>query len=81
MKTSTFISLLFHQIFLCSFLYFPVLRDTLLLIERQSGALETQTEDLFSSILSAMDGLTQPKPIQQNKKEDQSPVGGHGSIF
>lgn len=59
----------------------PFLRDTLLLIERQSGALETQTEDLFSSILSAMDGLIQPKRIQQNKEEDQSPLGGHGSIF
>lgn len=38
----------------------PVLRDTLVLIERQSRALEMHTEHLFSSILSAMDSLTQP---------------------
>ncbi|XP_071387144.1 centrosomal protein of 68 kDa isoform X2 [Centroberyx affinis] len=38
----------------------PVLRDTLVLIERQSRALETHTEHFFSSILSAMDSLTRP---------------------
>lgn len=38
----------------------PVLRDTLGLIERQTRALETHTEHLFSSILLAMDSLTQP---------------------
>ncbi|XP_045926769.1 centrosomal protein of 68 kDa-like [Micropterus dolomieu] len=49
----------------------PLLRDALLLIERQSGALETHAEHLFSSILSAMDSLTQPSPVQQNREEDQ----------
>ncbi|KAK7901553.1 hypothetical protein WMY93_018322 [Mugilogobius chulae] len=38
----------------------PVLRDTLLLIESQSRLLERHTEHFFSSILSAMDNLTQP---------------------
>lgn len=38
----------------------PVLRDTLLLIESQSRLLERHTEHFFSSILSAMDSLTQP---------------------
>uniref|UniRef100_A0A672ZQ49 Centrosomal protein 68 n=1 Tax=Sphaeramia orbicularis TaxID=375764 RepID=A0A672ZQ49_9TELE len=38
----------------------PILRDTLLLIERQSRALEGHTEHFFSSILSAMDSLTRP---------------------
>lgn len=39
----------------------PVLRDTLLLIESQSRLLESHTEHFFSSILSAMDSLTQPQ--------------------
>lgn len=39
----------------------PVLRDTLLLIESQSRLLERHTEHFFSSILSAMDSLTQPQ--------------------
>ncbi|XP_037536823.1 centrosomal protein of 68 kDa [Nematolebias whitei] len=37
----------------------PFLRDTLLLIERQSGALQTHSDHMFSSILFAMDSLTQ----------------------
>lgn len=50
----------------------PLLRDTLLLIERQSGALESHTQHFFSSILSAMDNLTQPSqpaPVQQSTEE------------
>ncbi|XP_036980205.1 centrosomal protein of 68 kDa isoform X2 [Acanthopagrus latus] len=56
----------------------PFLRDTLLLIERQTGALETHTEHFFSSILSAMDTLTQPSPGQRSREEDLSPVGVQG---
>ncbi|XP_034754119.1 centrosomal protein of 68 kDa isoform X2 [Etheostoma cragini] len=59
----------------------PLLRDTLVLIERQRGSLETHTEHLFSSILSAMDSLTQPGPVQQNKDEDPGPVGVRGSTL
>ncbi|XP_029927065.1 centrosomal protein of 68 kDa [Myripristis murdjan] len=55
----------------------PVLRDTLLLIERQSRALETHTEHLFSSILSAMDSLTQPS--QPNKVKEPR-AGGQGTM-
>ncbi|XP_030581278.1 centrosomal protein of 68 kDa isoform X2 [Archocentrus centrarchus] len=51
----------------------PFLRDALLLIESQSGVLQTHSEHFFSSILSAMDNLTQPSqasPIQQSAEED-----------
>ncbi|KAL2083159.1 hypothetical protein ACEWY4_020932 [Coilia grayii] len=37
----------------------PVLKETLVLIERQSRAMETHAEHLFSSILSAMDSLAE----------------------
>ncbi|XP_033468751.2 centrosomal protein of 68 kDa isoform X1 [Epinephelus lanceolatus] len=62
----------------------PLLRDTLLLIERQSGVLETHTEHFFSSILSAMDSLTQPSqpsPVQQSREEDLGPVGVQASTL
>uniref|UniRef100_A0AAV2JM74 Succinate dehydrogenase assembly factor 4, mitochondrial n=1 Tax=Knipowitschia caucasica TaxID=637954 RepID=A0AAV2JM74_KNICA len=53
----------------------PVLRDTLLLIESQSRLLETHTEDFFSSILAAMDSLTQPAPTAPDREpEAQSRV-------
>uniref|UniRef100_A0A8C2KLG2 Centrosomal protein 68 n=1 Tax=Cyprinus carpio TaxID=7962 RepID=A0A8C2KLG2_CYPCA len=44
----------------CMNLASPFLKDTLVLIERQSHTLETHSEYLFSSILSAMDCLTDP---------------------
>ncbi|KPP66600.1 centrosomal protein of 68 kDa-like [Scleropages formosus] len=54
----------------------PVLRDTLALVERQSQVLEAHSEKLFSSILSAMDSLTDPRrsaegrsPQEQNQSE------------
>lgn len=78
MKSSTVISLSHHKIFLRSLIPSPVLRDTLLLIERQTGALEAHTEHFFSSILSAMDTLTQPSPGQKSGEEDLSPVGVQG---
>ncbi|XP_065815291.1 centrosomal protein of 68 kDa isoform X1 [Labrus bergylta] len=55
----------------------PFLRDALLLIERESGVLENHTEHFFSSILSAMDSLTQPSPVQQSREEDSGPEGVH----
>lgn len=59
----------------------PFLRDTLLLIERQSRVLETQTEHFFSSILSAMDSLTQASLDQPSRREDSGPVGVEGSTL
>ncbi|KAM6916261.1 centrosomal protein of 68 kDa [Xenentodon cancila] len=58
----------------------PLLRDTLLLIERESGALQTYTDHFFSSILSAMHSLTEPThpcPVEQRREED--PAGTLGS--
>ncbi|CAL8255843.1 unnamed protein product [Lota lota] len=43
----------------------PVLRDTLVLIKRQTKALESNTENLFSAILSAMDRLAQGQTERQ----------------
>lgn len=45
-----------------------VLKDTLVLIERQSHTLETHSEFLFSSILSAMDCLTDPRSEEASGK-------------
>ncbi|XP_056616093.1 centrosomal protein of 68 kDa isoform X2 [Triplophysa dalaica] len=42
----------------------PFLEETLVLIERQSYTLETHSEYLFSSILSAMDSLTDPRSLE-----------------
>lgn len=50
-----------HLLLRCIHSTSPVLRDTLLLIESQSRLLERHTEHFFSSILSAMDSLTQPQ--------------------
>lgn len=64
--------------------WFPVLRDALLLIERQSGALQTHTELFLSSILSAMDCLTQPSqpsPVQKCGADDLHPVEIQGSTM
>ncbi|XP_056292010.1 centrosomal protein of 68 kDa isoform X2 [Pseudoliparis swirei] len=55
----------------------PLLRDALLLIERRRGALETTTEHFFSSILSAMDSLTRPGPVQQSR----GPAGARGATL
>ncbi|KAF6727050.1 Centrosomal protein of 68 kDa [Oryzias melastigma] len=55
--------------------YVAVLRDTLLLIEKQSGVLQTQSDHLFSSIMSAVDSLTQPSPV--TKKQENEPAISH----
>nr|XP_055025983.1 centrosomal protein of 68 kDa [Misgurnus anguillicaudatus] len=46
----------------------PFLKETLALIERQSHTLETHSEYLFSSIISAMDSLTDPR-TQETSEE------------
>ncbi|XP_028844313.1 centrosomal protein of 68 kDa [Denticeps clupeoides] len=48
------------------------LKDTLLLIERQSRALETHAEHLFCSILSAMDKLTDPSNKESTGEQSTS---------
>lgn len=81
-KTETIISFSFnHKSVLYSLSWFPVLRDALLLIERQSGALQTHTEHFLSSILSAMDSLTQPTPVQRSREDDPHPVEVQGSTM
>ncbi|KAJ8248051.1 hypothetical protein GJAV_G00237680 [Gymnothorax javanicus] len=47
----------------------PVLKDTLKQIEKQSRALEVHAEHLFSSILSAMDSLTEPSSSETEGQE------------
>lgn len=80
-KPQPFSSFSFSQVFMPSPFSFPVLRDTLLLIEKQSRALGTHTEHFYSSILSAMDSLTQPRPVQQSREEDPGLVGVKGSAL
>ncbi|KAM3606292.1 uncharacterized protein V6R79_013897 [Siganus canaliculatus] len=61
----------------------PFLRDTLGLVEKQSGLVETHTGHFFSSVLSAMGSFSNPKPAQQNKAEQRDPglVGIQGSTL
>ncbi|KAF3708519.1 Centrosomal protein of 68 kDa [Channa argus] len=62
----------------------PLLRNALLLIERQSVDLQTHTEHFLSSIVSAMDSLTQPSqpsPVQNSRQEDLQPVELRGSAL
>ncbi|XP_034538395.1 centrosomal protein of 68 kDa isoform X1 [Notolabrus celidotus] len=68
-----------HRLLSCMNATSPLLRDALLMIERQSGALENHTEHFFASILSAMDSLTQPSPVHQSREEDQCSGGVQGS--
>lgn len=48
----------------------PFLKETLALIERQSYTLETHSEYLFSSIISAMDSLTDPRTPEREFLDD-----------
>uniref|UniRef100_A0A3B5R3P0 Centrosomal protein 68 n=1 Tax=Xiphophorus maculatus TaxID=8083 RepID=A0A3B5R3P0_XIPMA len=53
----------------------PFLRDTLLLIEKQSGALQNHSDHVFSSILSAMDSLALPthhSPVQLREEKNSA---------
>lgn len=70
----------FFNVFIFHFLFLSVLRDTLLLIEKQSGALGSHTEHFYSSILSSTDSLSQSTLGQQSRVEDPGLVGVNGSI-
>ncbi|KAM8859934.1 centrosomal protein of 68 kDa isoform 1-T3 [Spinachia spinachia] len=59
----------------------PILRDTLLLIERRCGALECHNKNFFSSILSAMNRLTRPELFEQSPEEDPGPACVPGSAL
>ncbi|KAM9364713.1 centrosomal protein of 68 kDa isoform 1-T2 [Pholidichthys leucotaenia] len=60
----------------------PFLRDTLLLIETQCGSLQTHTEEFFSSILTAMDRLTQPSECSADLQcTQEDPVEIHGLVL
>ncbi|XP_054885402.1 centrosomal protein of 68 kDa [Poeciliopsis prolifica] len=53
----------------------PFLRDSLLLIEKQSGALQNHSDHVFSSILSAMDSLALPahhRPVELREEKNSA---------
>lgn len=75
----SFFKLPFFNVFIFLFLFFSVLRDTLLLIEKQPGALGSHTEHFYSSIMFAMDSLSQSTLGQQSRVEDPGLVGVNGS--
>ncbi|XP_014910173.1 centrosomal protein of 68 kDa isoform X3 [Poecilia latipinna] len=53
----------------------PFLKDTLLLIEKQTGALQNHSDHVFSSILSAMDTLALPthhSPTQLREEKNSA---------
>ncbi|XP_008427149.1 centrosomal protein of 68 kDa isoform X2 [Poecilia reticulata] len=53
----------------------PFLKDTLLLIEKQTGALQNHSDHVFSSILSALDSLAPPthhSPAQLREEKNSA---------